>query len=87
LTFLGEVEVEHGGLKASVTHVLLNDAEVDTCFEEMGCVGVSKGMDGDILFSDTCLELGFTESALDRGFGHRSIGVAGTLAASSYRGE
>jgi len=87
LAFLGEVEVEHGGLKAGMTHVLLNDAEVDASFEEMGGIGVAKSVDGDILFSDTGLELGFSESALDRGFGHRSFSIAGTLPASSYSWE
>lgn len=87
LTLLSEVEVEHGGLKACVAHVLLNDAEIDAGFEEMGGIGVAKGVDGDILFSDSCLELGFAEGALDGGFGHRSFSVAGTLPASSYRRE
>jgi hypothetical protein len=44
-------------------------------------------VDGDVLFSDTRLELGFAESALDGGFGHGSFGVAGTLPASTYSRE
>jgi hypothetical protein len=33
-----------------MAHVLLNDAEVDAGFEEMGGIGMSKGVDGDIFF-------------------------------------
>lgn len=84
LTFLGEVEVEHGGFQASMTHVLLNDAEVDAGFEEMGGIGVSKGVDGDILFSDTCFELGFAEGPLNTALGRGSFRVAGILSTPSY---
>jgi hypothetical protein len=53
----------------------------------MGGVGVAEGVDGDILFSDCCLELGFAESALDGGFGHGGLGLRGPFAISSKSRE
>jgi hypothetical protein len=41
LTFLGEVQIDHGGLQCGVAHVFLDDAQVDACLQEMGCVGVA----------------------------------------------
>ena len=41
LTLLGEVEIEHGGFELSMAHVTLDDAQVDTGFEEMGGVGMA----------------------------------------------
>ena len=41
LAFLGEVEIEHGGFEAGVTHVALDDAQIDAGLEEMGGVAVA----------------------------------------------
>ena len=46
LTLLGEVEIEHGGFELGMAHVALDDAQVDTGFEEMGGVGMAKRMNG-----------------------------------------
>ena len=52
LTLLGEVEIEHGGFQLGMAHVALDDAQVDTGFEEMGGVGMAKGVYGNSLFTD-----------------------------------
>ena len=42
LTLLGEVEIEHGGLELGMAHVALDDAQVDSGFEEMGGEGMTQ---------------------------------------------
>lgn len=87
MAFLSEMEVEHGGFQARMAHVLLDEAEVDACFQEVGCIGMAKGVDRDPFLSDACLELGSAESALDAGFGHRVWGVRGAFSISSESWE
>ena len=61
LTLVGEVEIEHGGFELSMAHVTLDDAQVDTGFEEMSGVGMAKGMDCDSLFTNAGIPLGVTK--------------------------
>jgi hypothetical protein len=42
LALLGEVEIEHGGLELGMAHVALDDAQVDSGFEEVGGVGMAQ---------------------------------------------
>jgi hypothetical protein len=44
LALLGQVEIEHGGFESSMAHVALDDAQVDTGFQEMGGVGMAQGI-------------------------------------------
>jgi hypothetical protein len=41
LAFLGEMEIDHGGLKLGVAHVPLDDPQVHTGFEEVRGIGVA----------------------------------------------
>ena len=50
LALLGEVEIEHGGFQSGMAHVALDDAQVDTGFEEMGGVGMAQGVYRNALF-------------------------------------
>jgi hypothetical protein len=43
----GEMEIDHGGVEAIVAEVLLDAADVNACFQEMGGIAVPQGMDGD----------------------------------------
>jgi hypothetical protein len=52
MALLGEVEIEHGSLELGVAHVGLDDAQVDSGFEEVGGVGVTQRVYGNSLFSD-----------------------------------
>jgi len=83
LTFWGEVEIEHGGFELGMTHVSLDDPEVDTGFEEMGGIGMSEGVDGNSLFMDASSKLGATEGALDTTFSHGVLGLVGAFAISA----
>ena len=47
----GEMEVDHGGVQAAVAQILLDAADVDTRFQEMGGIAVSEGMNGDALLN------------------------------------
>ena len=52
MPFLGQMQVNHGGFESGVSEVELDEAEVDTGFEEMGGVGMSEGMDGEAGFGN-----------------------------------
>jgi hypothetical protein len=83
LTLLGEVEIEHGGFQLGMAHVALDDAQVDSGFEEMGGIGMTKRMDGDSLFTDCGIKLGAAKGALDTAFGHGSLSLFSFCAAST----
>ena len=87
LTFLGEVEIEHGGFELSMAQVALDDAQVDTGFEEMGGVAMAQGVDRDAFFEYTGGVFGLTKSALDAAFSHWGKCPFGARAASANSGE
>ena len=80
-TFLCEMEIQGGGFDAGVSHVALDDAEVDAGLQEMGGVGVSQGMKGDAAFGGAGLEFGVSESALRGGLCHGGVGTMGLVSA------
>jgi hypothetical protein len=86
LALLGKVEIEHGGFESSMAHVALDDAQVNTGFEEMGGVGMAQGVNGNTFFTHTGIELGAAKGALDAAFGHGIKGLmeAGSLSAESW---
>ena len=83
LALLGEVEIEHSGFELGMAHVALDDAQVDSSFEEVGGVGMAQRVYGNSLFSDAGIKLGATESALDTTFSHGSLSLLCTCAAST----
>ena len=83
LALLGEVEIEHGGLQLGMAHVALDGAQIDAGFEEVGGVGMAKRVYGNSLFSDAGIKLGATEGALDTAFGHGSLSLFCSSAASA----
>ena len=87
LTLLGKMEIEHGGFELGVSHVALDDAQVDSGFEEMGGVGMTKRMDRDSFFTDCSIKLGATKGALDTTFGHGSLSLFCSSAASTQGRE
>ncbi len=70
-----------------MAHVALDDPQVDTGFEEMSGIGMTQGMDGDGLFVDSSSDLGPAEGALDTAFGHRSLSLLCSIAASAQGRE
>src|SRR5258706_16475177 len=87
LTLLGEVEIEHSGFELSMAHVALDDAQVDTGFEEMGGIGMAQGVNGDAFFTYPCIKPRTAESALDTTFGHRIEGILCACSASAESWE
>lgn len=87
LTLLGEVEIEHGGFELSMAHVALDDAQVDTGFEEMGSVGVAQGVNGHAFFTHAGIPLGAAEGALDAAFSHGIEGLFGACCTSAESWE
>ena len=81
------MEIDHGGFELGMAHVSLDDSQVDSGFEKMGGVGVTEGMNGDSLFSDTSSNLGTAEGALDTAFGHGERSVFCSVPISAQCGE
>ena len=71
MPLMGEVEVDHGSFELGMPQVPLNEARIDTSFEQMGGVRMPKGMDGDTSFGNAGPLGGGTEGALDTGPTHR----------------
>ena len=70
LALLGEMQIDHGGLKPGVSHVSLDDTEIHPGFEQMGGVRMAKRVDRDVLFADASLKFGMAEGALNAALGH-----------------
>lgn len=88
MTFLGEVQVDHGGFEPGMSEVELDETEVDAGFEQMGSVSMSERMDSQAQFGDTGALFGFTEGPLDTVSAHgESCGRALFLVASGGRKE
>src|SRR5262247_1800990 len=87
LALLGEVEIEHGGFELGMAHVALDDAQVDSGFEEMSGVGMTQRVYGNSLFTDCGIQLGAAEGALDTAFGHGSLSLCGSFAVSTESRE
>jgi hypothetical protein len=62
---VGEVEGDHGGFESGVPQGALDEAAVDTGFEERGGVGRPERMHGQARFGDPSTVCGFAEGALD----------------------
>ena len=84
VALLCQVEIEHGGFETGVAEVALNDAEIDTGFQEMGGVGMARGMDRNCFFVHAGIELGLAKGTLDAAFGH---GMKGLMQAGSFSAE
>ena len=87
VTLLGEVKIEHGGFELGMAHVTLDDAQVNSGFEEMGGVGMAQGVYGNSLFTDCGIKLGAAKGALDTAFGHRSLSLLCSIAVSAKSWE
>ena len=87
MSFLGKVEIDHGGFELGMAHVSLDDPQVDSGFEKMSGIGVAQGVNGDTLFVDSCSNLGTTESPLDTTFGHGKLSVLCSITVSAQGRE
>ena len=81
------MEIDHGGFELGMAHVSLDDPQIDSGFEKMSGIGMSQGMNGDRLFSDSCSDLGPAESALDAAFGHGRGSVFCSMTVSTKGGK
>src|ERR1044071_9624531 len=86
LALLGKVEIEHGGFESSIAHVALDDAQVDTGFQEMGGIGVAQGVNRNAFFVYTGSALGLAKGTLDAALGHgtQSRRDVGSLSAECW---
>ena len=66
-----------------MTHVSLDDPQVDAGLEKMGGIGVPESVNGDHLFENTRSKLGPTEGPLDTAFGHGSLRLSDPLSGSA----
>jgi hypothetical protein len=86
LSFLGKVEIDHGGFELGMAHVSLDDPQVDSGFEKMSGI-VTQGMNGDSLFVNSSSDLGPPEGALNTTFGHGRRSLLGSITASAKSRE
>lgn len=53
-----------------MAHVALDDAQIDTGFEEMSGVGMAQGVYRNSLFPHAAIPLSTAQGALNTAFGH-----------------
>ena len=70
-----------------MAHVPLNGAEVDTRFEQMGGIGMPKGMRSDVSLADTGALFGFAKRALDAAAGHGGGGAGQVFLIAARSGK
>src|SRR5262245_36016879 len=87
LAFLGQVEIEPGGFESSMTHVALDDAQVNAGFEQMSSVGMAERMYRNSFFPHAGIPLGLAKGTLDTAFGHGIKGLIDARSASAESGE
>ena len=81
-----EMEIDHGGVQAGVSEILLDAPDVDAGFQEMSGVAVPECMDGNAfckfkLFNDS------SQSPLHRGIIHGFLGCRSLFSATSESGK
>ena len=79
------MEIDHRGLQAAVSHVLLDDSQADSGFEQMCGVGMPQRMRTDLLAK---VDLSCDQLHRANGGGtHRSLGVRASIVTASLGGE
>lgn len=86
LSHFGQMGIDGGCFRSGMAEVLLDLSEIDTVFQEVGGIGMSRCMDGGFLM-DTTLMKGGAESILDIADGHRVIGRTAMDAAATAGGK
>jgi len=81
--FLGEMEIDHGGLKGTMAHETLHGSGIDPSLKKMSGIAMPEGMDGNPALVDAGSNLGLSEGALDTFNGHREGGSRGLIATSA----
>jgi hypothetical protein len=46
----GKMEIDHGGVQTAMAQILLDATDVDAGFQQMSCIAVPEGMNGDAMF-------------------------------------
>lgn len=78
----GQVQIDQGGIEAVVAEILLDSAEVNTGFQEMGGIGMAQCVNGDFLANVELLQYP-AQGTLYRGFAHWISGCGALFAVSS----
>ena len=78
----GEMEIDHGGVQATMAQVLLDTTDVDTGFQEMGGIAVPESMNGDA-FCEFKLFKNAPQSSLHGGIAHWLLGCRPLIATPS----
>lgn len=87
VALVGEVEIDHGGFEVRVTEISLDDAQVDSCLQQVSGIAVAQGMDGDSLFADACLLHCPAKGTLDAALCHGLNCCSTSFAVSSQSRE
>src|SRR4029077_21245068 len=70
-----------------MSEVVLDDAQVHACLQEVGSVAVPQGMYRDLAFANARFELGAAKGALHRTLGHGRAGGGSRVAVASIGRE
>ena len=65
----GQVQIDHGGVEAVMTQVLLDAADIDAGLQQMGGIAMAQGVDGDAFFKFKLFQYP-AQGALNGGFVH-----------------
>lgn len=55
----GQMEIDHCGLQLRMPQIILNSSDIDSCLQEVGCIGMTQGMNGHVSFYDLGSIFGF----------------------------
>lgn len=87
LSFLGEMQIDHGGFEPGMPQIALDDAQVHPLLQQVGCIGMPEGVNGNVPFDDACLMPGGAESPLHAVDGHGGFGCGSFVLASAQGRE
>lgn len=83
MTFLSQMQIDHGGFESGVAEVELDESEVNAGFEQMGGVRMPEGMDGQAGFGNPGTAFGFAEGPLNAVSAHGFSGARALLLIAS----
>ena len=78
----GQVQIDHGGVQAVMSQILLDAADIDAGLQQMGGIAMAQGVDGDALFHFKLFQYP-AQGALNGGFVHGNGGGRSFFAAAA----
>src|SRR4030042_283472 len=77
------MQIDHGRFQLAMSHISLDDPQVNTGFKQMGGIRMPEGVNGDHFFVDSGSKHGSPKGPLDAAFGHGGLSRLGPISASA----